>query len=103
MGDMGRSCAKAQVTAHHAIAENLEWRKSWEQFPKNPRMRKVGECFITALPHPALPPLPFCRFIFLLSPRTSGFTRAPAANPKIDLRDVAEEESWKPKEGDRRS
>ena len=42
MGDTGRGCAKARVMAQLAVAENSERRPSWERFPKNPRMRKVG-------------------------------------------------------------
>ena len=60
------------------------------------------ECFITASPHPVLPPLPLCHFIFLLSPRASRFvaTCASTASPKLDLRDGAEEGSYDPKEGE---
>ena len=34
MGDMGCSCAKAQVTAHIATSKNSKRRKSWSGFPK---------------------------------------------------------------------
>jgi len=42
MGDMGSSCAEAQVTAQHAALENLERRKSWSGFPKTLECEKVG-------------------------------------------------------------
>ena len=74
-----------------------------ERFLKNPLMQKVGGVLYTALPHLVLPPLPLCHFIFLLSPRTSRFICASTTNPKTDLRDGAEEGSWEPEEGSRRS
>ena len=42
MGDTGYSCVKAQVTAHHAVSENLERRKSWSGFPKTLECKKWG-------------------------------------------------------------
>ena len=104
MSDMGCSCAKAQVTAHIATSENSERRKSWSGFPKTLECEKWGGCFITASPHSVLPPLLLRHFVFLLSLRASRFTftRASAASPNLDLRDGAEEGSWKPEEGDRR-
>ena len=62
MGDTGCSCTEAQVAAHHAVVENSEGRKSWEKFPKNPRMRKVGGVLYnyTATPRsPTFATLPF--------------------------------------------
>ena len=101
MGDMGYSCMKAHVMVHYTTSENSERRKSWSGFPKTLKCEKWRECFITASPHSALPPLPLCYFMFLLNPRTSRFMRASATNPKPDLRDGAEEGSWKPEEGGR--
>ena len=85
--------------AHHTVVENSKRHKSRSGFPKTLECERWGECFITTPLHPALPPLPLCHFIFLLSARTSRFifSHAFAANPKLDLRDGAEEGSWKPK------
>ena len=62
MGDMGCSCVKAQVAAHHAISDNSERRKSWSGFPKTLECKEVGVLYYyAAAPHAhAFPPLPFC-------------------------------------------
>ena len=84
MGDMGCSCAEAQVTAHHAALGNSERGKSWCGFPKTLECEKWRGClynYIATLCTPtfATPPLrlPPC-------PRAppSAFTRASAAKAK---------------------
>ena len=106
MGDVGRSCAEAQITAQHAALGNSEGHKSaWCGFPKTLKGEKSGGClynYVAALRAPtfATPPL-------RLPPRPHtppfAFTRAPSlglkssheeASPDPDLRDGAEEGRW---------
>ena len=71
MGDTGCSHAKAQLTAHHVVAENLEGCKSWEQFPKNPRIQKVGGVLYNCAAAPHVPT--FAILPFHLPPQSSHF------------------------------
>ena len=71
MGDMGYSCAEAQVTARHAASGNSERRKSWCGFPKTLECEKWGGCFYNcaaALHAPTFATLPLC-----LPPQPSRF------------------------------
>ena len=90
MGDTGYSYAKAQVTAHHAIAENSEWHKSWERFPKNPRMRKGGGVIYNYAAAPRAPTFSTLPFHFPPQPSHFQIHTCFRRNPKLDLRNSTE-------------
>ena len=103
MGDMGRSCAEAQIMAQHAALGNLERRKSWCGFLKTLECEKWvrflynyaavlhAPTFATSPLH--LPPQPRAP--------PFAFTRASTASPNLDLRNGAEERKWQHEEGGR--
>ena len=71
MGDTGRSCAKTHITAHLPVAENSKRRKSWEWFPKNPRMQKGGGVLYNYAAAPHAPT--FAISPFQIHPQPSHF------------------------------
>ena len=70
MGNTGYSFTEAQVTVHHAVAENLE-AQIVEWFPKNPQMRKVGGVLYNCVATPRAPT--FATLLLHLPPQPSHF------------------------------
>ena len=106
MGDMGRSCAEAQITAHHAALGNSEGRKSIRcGFPKTLECEKwvwfLYNCVATLHaptfatlplhlpPQPHAPPFAFTRALPL------GLKNLrKEVSSDLDLRDGAKEGRW---------
>ena len=103
MGDMGRSCAEAQITAHHAALGNSEGRKSiWCGFPKTLECEKWVRFLYNYIATLRAPTFATSPLHLPPQPRTPPFTFTRAlqlglkslqkkASSDLDLRDGAEE------------